>query len=128
MTTEQLNTEADSIESFIGITLSNEPEEIKGRINSLMVHVSRTGQMLADAKKILRARKSEQIQQTIISIAKEACLSAKVQNTLLDSICTEEAYLVDRIERLNRSCTHQLDACRSLLSYAKEELSLTKIG
>ena len=93
-----------------------------------MVYLNRSGEMLADAKKLLRKKKSTEISNTIIAIAKEQCLSAKEQNALLDSIAEEESYLVDRLDRLNAACTHQLDALRTLLSYEKEAMRLNKTG
>jgi len=93
-----------------------------------MSYMSRSGEMLAKAKKILRARKTSEINKTIISIAKASHLSASVQNALLDSICEEESYLVDWTERINKTCTHQIDGLRSLLSYEKEEMRLSKTG
>lgn len=123
-----MDDEIREISSYLNITCSNNPTEIQERISVIMVYVMRTGEMLADAKKLLRKRKSDEIQNTIIQIAKENCLSAKVQNALLDSIAEEECYLVDRLDRLNTSATHQLDALRSLLSYEKESLRLNKTG
>jgi len=114
------------MQSYLEINCSNSPEEIEERISTLNVYMARSGQMLADAKKLLRSKKTEQISQTIIKIAKESCLSATVQNALLDSICENESYLVDWTERVNRSCTHQIDSLRSLLSFEKEELRMTK--
>ena len=93
-----------------------------------MAYVARTGEMLAQAKRLLRRRKSEEIQNTILRIARENCLSAKVQNALLDSIAEDEAFLVDTLDRLNAAATHQLDALRTLLSYEREGLRLNKTG
>lgn len=121
---EELNTISD----YLNITCSNNPQEIQERISVIMVYMMRTGEMLADAKKMLRKKKSDEIQNTIISIAKESCLSAKIQNALLDSIAEDESFLVDRLDRLNASCTHQLDALRTLLSYEKEAMRLNKTG
>jgi len=118
--------ELQQMQSYLEINCSNSPEEIEERISTLNVYMARSGQMLADAKKLLRSKRTEQISQTIIKIAKESCLSATVQNALLDSICENESYLVDWTERVNRSCTHQLDSLRSLLSFEKEELRMTK--
>lgn len=120
--------EINEISDYLNITCSNNPQEIQERISVIMVYMMRTGEMLADAKKILRRKKSDEIQNTIIRIAKENCLSAKVQNALLDSIAENEAFLVDRLDRLNASCTHQLDALRTLLSFEKESLRLNKTG
>lgn len=120
--------EINEISDYLNITCSNNPQEIQERISVIMVYMMRTGELLADAKKILRRKKSDEIQNTIIRIAKENCLSAKVQNALLDSIAEDEAFLVDRLDRLNASCTHQLDALRTLLSFEKESLRLNKTG
>ncbi|MBT9923457.1 hypothetical protein [Bacteroides uniformis] len=120
--------EIKEISDYLNITCSNNPQEIQERISTIMVYMMRTGEMLADAKKMLRRKKSDEIQNTIIQIAKENCLSAKIQNALLESIAEDETFLVDRLDRLNASCVHQLDALRTLLSYEKEALRLNKAG
>ena len=86
--------EINEINDYLNITCSNNPVEIQERISVIMVYLNRSGEMLADAKKLLRKKKSTEISNTIIAIAKEQCLSAKVQNALLDSIAEEESYLV----------------------------------
>lgn len=123
-----LQEEAKQISSYLQTTCQGNPQEIQQRIADTMVYVARTGEMLATAKQQLRRRKSEEIQKTIIAIAKENCLSAKVQNALLDSIAEEEAFLVDTLDRLNAAATHQLDALRTLLSYEREGMRLNKTG
>lgn len=123
-----LQEEAKQISDYLQITCQNNPQEIQQRISDTMVYVARTGEMLATAKQMLRRRKSEEIQNTIIAIAKKNCLSAKVQNALLDSIAEEEAFLVDTLDRLNAAATHQLDALRTLLSYEREGMRLNKTG
>lgn len=120
--------EIKEISDYLNITCSNNPQEIQERISTIMVYMMRTGELLADAKKMLRRKKSDEIQNTIIQIAKENCLSAKIQNALLESIAEDETFLVDRLDRLNASCVHQLDALRTLLSYEKEALRLNKAG
>ena len=123
-----LKEEARQISDYLQPTCQGNPPEIQQRIADTMVYVARTGEMLATAKQQLRRRKSEEIQNTIIAIAKENCLSAKVQNALLDSIAEEEAFLVDTLDRLNAAATHQLDALRTLLSYEREGMRLNKTG
>lgn len=114
--------EATKIQAYLDVMVSSDPAELVDRIATLMTYMARSGEMLAQAKRILRAKKTSEISKTIINIAKEQCLSASVQNALLDSICEEEAFLVDWIERINRTCTHQIDGLRSLLSYEKEQI------
>lgn len=116
--------EAQKIQDYLDITVSSDPAELIDRISTLMTYMSRSGEMLAQAKKVLRIKKTSEISGTILKIAKEQCLSASVQNALLDSICEEESFMVDWLERINRSCTHQIDGLRSLLSYEKEQMRL----
>lgn len=107
--------EAQQIQEYLDIECSENPEEVLERIRAIMAYISRTAFMLAEAKKALRRKKASEISNTIINIAKEQCLSAKVQNTLIDSIAEEEAYLDDWLDRLNAAATHQVDALRSIL-------------
>ena len=123
-----LQEEAQQIQDYLDIECSENPEEVLERIRAIMPYISRTAFMLAEAKKALRRKKASEISNTIINIAKEQCLSAKVQNTLIDSIAEEEAYLVDWLERLNAAATHQVDALRSILSYEREQLRINKTG
>ena len=90
--------------------------------------MARSGEMLAQAKRLYNQKTTSAIGETIVNIAKQQFLSATAQNALVKSIADEEQYLVDWIERINKSCTHQIDALRSLLSYEKENLRLNKTG
>ncbi len=123
-----LKEEAKQIQEFLEITCSNEPEEIKSRMADLNVYMARSGEMLAQAKRIYNKKVSSEIADTIVKIAKEQFLSATAQNALVKSIAEDEQFLVDWIERINKTCTHQLDALRSLLSYEKEQLRLRETG
>jgi hypothetical protein len=119
---QTIKEETQVIQDYLDITVSIDPAEFVNRISTLMTYMSRSGEMLAKAKKELRSKKTTEISKTILKIAKEQCLSATVQNALLDSICEDEAFMVDWLERINRTCTHQIDGLRSLLSYEKEQI------
>ena len=121
---EKLTKECQDIQSFLEVTMSDTSAEVVARGCDLSVYMARTGQMLADAKKLCSGKKKEDILEAIAYIS-EAKLSAKVQNALVDSMRQDEQYLVDWITRLNATCTHQLDWCRTLISKNKEELRLT---
>lgn len=122
MAISKLTEEAEQIQAFLEITCSDDPNEMVSRLSDLSVYMARTGKMLADAKMLLRARKSTEIRTTILAIAKEACLSGKAQNALVDSIAEDEAYLVDWVDRLNRTCTHLCENLRTQISYAKQQM------
>ena len=125
---EELRAEAQKIQEYLEIHCSDNPEEIVDRIKNISVYMARSGEMLAQAKRLYNQKTTSAIGETIVNIAKQQFLSATAQNALVKSIADEEQYLVDWIERINKSCTHQIDALRSLLSYKKENLRLNKIG
>lgn len=125
---ENLLQEARQIQSYLEIECSNNPEEIEERLSAISVYKARSGEMLAHAKKLYRRKRSSEIANTIINIAKQQFLSATAQNALVESIAEEEAYLVDWLDRINAACTMQSDALRSVLSYEKESLRITKTG
>lgn len=120
--------EAQEVQSYSEISVSDNPAEIYERIASLSVYIARTGKMLADAKRHLNAKRKSETMELIERILANKKLSAKVQNSLIDSLCKDEQYLVDWLERLNRAVTHQQEAMRSLLSYERENLRISKTG
>ena len=127
-TLQRLLSEAEEYQRYAEQKCGSDPAQIAERIRTLQVYVARTGQMLAEGKLLLNRKKSPQIAEVVTKIAKEGHLSAKAQNVLVDSIAAEEKYLVDWLDRLNAACTHQADHIRSLLSYEREHLRLTKTG
>lgn len=122
---EQILKEAIEIDSFLQETMSEMVEEAVMRGNDLAVYIARSGKMLADAKYHLNTAKKDEVLDVLRETAKNAKATSKATNALIDSICKEEQYLVDWCERLNRSATHQLDWCRTLISKAKEEMRLS---
>ena len=113
--------ECREIDAYMGITPSDNIEEIVERGNDLIVYISRTGKMLADAKYHLNVIRKAEIMDILKIIIPEK-LSAKVQNALIDSVAREQQYLVDWCERLNRAAVHQLDWCRTVISKSKTEM------
>jgi len=119
---EKLLEEAEKMQKYLEIECSDNVAEVIERIRTLSVYLARSGSMLAEAKRIYRRKVTSEIANTIIAIAKENYLSAKAQNALVNAIAEDEAFLVDKLDRINSSCVHQIDALRSLLSYEKEQL------
>lgn len=55
-------------------------------------------------------------------------LTPSALNKFVNSLAKNENYLVNVFDRINASSTHQLDACRSVLSYRKVEFSTLSYG
>ena len=81
---EALRKEAAEIQAYLEITISDDPSEMLERLATLNVYMARSGKMLADAKTLLRRKKSDEITGLVLKIAKEGCLSSKAQNALVD--------------------------------------------
>ena len=122
---DDLNEEATQIQSDLDVTQSEDANEAQERGNMLAAYISRTGKMLADAKYHLNAKKKSDIMETLADVAKRTPnASSTVVNELIKSLCKEEQYLVDWIERLNKTATHQLEWCRTVISKAKAEMAI----
>lgn len=113
-----------TIYSFLNITMSEEVQEAVLRGNDLAVYINRTGKLWVDAKHHLNSKKKSEVFNTLRDTASRAGATAKAVNAIIDSLCKEEQYLVDWCERLNRTATHQLEWCRTLISKAKAEMAL----
>lgn len=120
----QILDELNSIDSFLNITMSEQVQECVFRGNDLAVYIARTGKLLADAKYHLNAKKKTEVFDTLRDTASRAGATSKAVNAIIDSLCKDEQYLVDWSERMNRTATHQLEWCRTLISKAKAEMAL----
>lgn len=116
--------ELAAIDSFLNITMSEQVAEVVQRGNDLAVYIARTGKLFADAKCHLNGKKKSEIFDTLRQTASQAGATSKAVNAIIDSLCQEEQYIVDWSERSNRTATHQLDWCRTLISKAKAEMAL----
>lgn len=119
-TAEQISKELKVIQSVIEIEMSEEIQEAVDRGNYCAAQLARTGKLLADAK-IHRDRKLTS--EVVANLKKVIALPASTANKYVDAMCFDENYLVNWCERVNRSCTHQVEWCRTLISKAKAEMS-----
>ena len=95
---DKISNELAAIDSYLNITMSEE------------VH--------------LNGKKKSEVFDTLRETASRAGATSKAVNAIIDSLCKDEQYLVDWCERLNRTATHQLEWCRTVISKAKAEMAL----
>jgi len=122
---EALETESKEIDAYLNITCSDDMNEVVERGNNLAVYISRTGKMLADAKFHKDRKLKSSVFQILHETGKLAGLSVTTLNKLIDANCETENYMVNWIDRMNRTATHQMEWCRTLISKAKEEMRLS---
>ena len=124
---DELFKEALVIQSYLEITISEDASEAAQRGNDLMVYIARTGKMKADAKYWLNEKKQSEVMKTLKEVsARTPNATSTAVNALINSLCKNENFLFDMIERLNRTATHQYEWCRTLISAAKSEFLLNK--
>lgn len=121
---QQIADELAIIDQYLNITPSEEIAEATYRGNDLSTHIARSGKLLADAKYHLNEKMKDDVFKVLERTAKQAGATAKAVNAIIDSLCKDEQYLVDWADRTNRTSTHQLEWCRTLISKAKAEMNL----
>ncbi|MDM1396089.1 hypothetical protein [Myroides odoratimimus] len=116
---EQIEIELQEIQDFCDITMSEDAQEAHERGNVLSAYISRTAKLLADAK----YHKDEILKSEMISeITRIISLSPSVATKFIETLTKEENYLFLWAERIHRTCVHQLEWCRTVISKAKAEM------
>ena len=116
---DEIELELQSIQEFTEITPSEDVNEIVQRGNDLIAYLARTTKLLADSKYHKDSKLNSAFMDEIRKISQ---LSASVANKYVDSLCKNENYLINWSERLNRTVTHQIDWCRTIVSKNKAEM------
>lgn len=93
------------------------------RAGVLEGYMALSGKLLADAKWHYNEMFNSEFVKTIKEVSK---YQASTTNLYLKTLCRDHQYLVDWADRLNASCTHQLDFSRTLISKLKAEMQLTR--
>ena len=104
---EAIKTELEAMQAYLEITISENPAEVVERGATLQVYMARSGKMLADAKQELNKAMQSEVMEIIRKGAQDAGASHTAVNALVKSACRDQQYIVDWVERINRSCTHQ---------------------
>lgn len=124
----KITDELREMQTFLEITVGGTAVEIQERISDLQVYLARSGELVAIAERLMKAKKAYGLATEVLDKIKADKLSAGVQNAMLDAICIDEAFNAKWADRINRTIVHQIDANRSLLSYEKEGMRLNNTG
>ena len=116
---------AQEIQDFLEFKVSDEPNILVDRLSEINSYIATSGKLLADAKYLLDEKMEKAF---IVYDDKISNMPPSVATKFISSLCKEENYLVNWSERLNRSLVHIGDNTRTQVSWAKEEMSLTRKG
>ncbi|MFA7651626.1 MAG: hypothetical protein WCX62_04345 [Synergistaceae bacterium] len=122
---EKYSEELNNMQQYLEITVSDDPNEISERLSSIAVYMARTGYLLAEAKMELDQARVSAYSTHVGTIGK---LPASVSKMFIESVTDQQNRLVNWVDRLNSACIHQGDILRTLLSFQKENLKLTRTG
>lgn len=119
----QIENELQAMQEFLEAQLDDDINFAVEYGNDALVHYSRSGKLLADAKMHRDRKMRSELTQQIKTISG---FSASVANKFVDTLMEEENYLVNWADRVNAALARRSDFCRTMISKAKEELRLTQ--
>ena len=117
-------TEIKEMQEFLEIEVSEDANEICERLRTINVYMARSSRMLAEAK--AHRRKAER--DTFAGLPDFHTMPANTLKKYLE-VCAYEWYEIeDALDSLYKTCVHQMDGLRSLLSFTKEDMRLSRSG
>ena len=120
-TPEQIQEELAEMQAFLEMEFSNEnPVTCIDRMEKLSQYMSRSGKLKSDAEYHYFQVYNSSIMKTLKEVA-ETYMSASTINAYIKSACRDYNYILTWADRTNRSCVHQIDKLRTVISYQKSE-------
>ena len=116
-----IHKELETMQAFLEANYnSDNTAAVQERFDELAIYMARSGKLKADAE----YHYNSLVESTIISALKKAYekeLGASTLNKYVESVAKDYKFLVSWADRVNRSCVHQLDAMRSIISTLRAE-------
>ena len=127
LTPDELKAKAQRFQTFLETRHGQEPDQLLERMELLAILVAQSGQCLAEAKyhqdQVVNGAIGEAIDRAFSDK-----LSASTINQYVKSTAKDYNYLVNWLDRINATATHQLDALRTIISYRKTEFQSLNYG
>jgi len=117
--------EVSRINAFLNTPAPSDLDALTERLSQITGLNARTGEMLADAEYILTLQRGVELDKLLKDDPK---MPANQQKILVDAECAYAIKVCRLIERANRACVHAGEAYVTLVSSAKEEMSLSRKG
>ena len=120
---EKIQAQAAVMQAFMEAKPTDDPTILVERLAQANAYLALSGKLLADAKHL------QNDQMTRLWNAKGdafAKLGTTLAQKLLVAYCKDESYLVDWLDRINRGLVHSSDNLRTLISFAKENMRMSR--
>ena len=124
--TPEIVSELKEMQTFLeSQPVTDDPGELIERLTTLNAYMARSGFLMAEAN----ADRDAAIAAVFAEHSKAILqMPATVSQKFIGALCKEENYYATWVERINRMCVHQSDNLRTQVSFAKENMTLTRRG
>lgn len=122
---KEIDEECKRMQDFLEITTSDDANELVARLTDINIYMARSGFLLAECKAMQDKAVASLYQLYGRDLLK---MPATVVKSFISSQTAYINYYVNWLDRINRACVHCGDNVRTQISFAKEELKLTRSG
>lgn len=122
---KEIDEECKRMQDFLEITTSDDANELVARLTDINIYMARSGFLLAECKTMQDKAAAEVYNRYGSDLLK---MPATVVKSFISSQTADINYYVNWLDRINRACVHCGDNVRTQISFAKEELKLTRSG
>lgn len=123
-----IHKELEEMQSFLEAEYSaDNGAQVQDRFDSLGAYMARSGKLKADAE----YHHNSLVESSIMDALKkgyEDRLSASTINKFVEAAARNYKYLLTWADRINRTCTHQHDGLRSVMSTLRSERFSNNFG
>ena len=124
--TQEKIEELKKIQEFLeSEPVTDDPAELIDRLTKMNAYMARSGFLMAEAQ----ADRDAAIAGVFAEHQKAILqMPATVSQKFISAMCKDENFYATWTERINRLCVHESDNLRTQVSYAKENMALTRRG
>ncbi|MEP7198027.1 MAG: hypothetical protein ABI851_16025 [Saprospiraceae bacterium] len=118
-TQEHITERLDTIQGILEAEYAgDEGHIVNERLQQIATYMAESGKLKADADFHFQAKLNSEIMAAIKGLLPDYS-SASLQNQFVKSLAKDEQHLATYADRVNRSCTHQIEVMRTQISYLK---------
>lgn len=125
---KDIHKELEEMQAFLEADYAADlPDEVQSRFDSLGAYMARSGKLKADAEYHYNSLLESSIIRALEKSAKET-MSTSTVNKYIEALARDSKYLFTWADRVNRSCTHQHEGLRSVMSTLRSERFANNYG
>lgn len=125
---ESIHKELEEMQAFLEADYAADlPDQVQSRFDSLAAYMARSGKLKADAEYHYNTLLESSILKALKKSVEEN-MSTSTVNKYIESLARDSRYLFTWADRVNRSCTHQHEGLRSVMSTLRSERFANNYG